>query len=79
LQAVRLGSNISPSSFEITPREMEVLTLLSEGKTNPKIAIELHITENTVKTHVRKIMEKLNAATRAEAVRIAIRKGLLKT
>lgn len=79
MQALRVGSHLSQDPFDLTSREREVLELLSTGRTNPQISQDLHISENTVKTHVRNIMEKLNAATRTEAVRIAALKGLLKT
>jgi DNA-binding CsgD family transcriptional regulator len=54
---------------EMTPRERQVLRLLSAGKTNAQIAAGLYITESTVKTHVRHVMQKLGASNRTDAVR----------
>jgi DNA-binding NarL/FixJ family response regulator len=56
---------------------MEVLVCLSQGMTTAHISSDLFISENTVKTHVRHILEKLEAANRAEAVRKAMQLGLI--
>ena len=56
---------------------MEVLECLAMGKTTAQVSAELFISENTVKTHVRHILEKLAASNRAEAVSKAIQMGLL--
>jgi len=61
----------------LSKREMEVLDCLAQGMTSAQIASDLFITENTVKTHVRHILEKLEAANRAEAVSRAIQLGLI--
>ena len=61
----------------LSSREMEVLDCLAQGKTTIQIARELFISENTVKTHVRHILEKLEASNRAEAVSKAIQMGLI--
>ena len=61
----------------LSSREMEVLACLSQGKTTVQIAAELFISENTVKTHVRHILEKLEASNRAEAVSKAMQMGLI--
>ena len=61
----------------LTAREIEVLKLLGEAKTNSDIADMLFISEHTVKVHVSRILEKLGLSARAEAVRIAIRSGLV--
>lgn len=53
----------------LTAREMEVLTLVAEGKSNRQIATELYISGNTVGVHVSRILTKLDAATRTEAAR----------
>lgn len=63
---------------QLSLREMEVLECLAQGKTSSQIAADLFISENTVKTHVRHILEKLEAANRAEAVSRAIQLGLIK-
>jgi DNA-binding CsgD family transcriptional regulator len=57
---------------------MEVLECLSEGRTPVQIANKLFISDNTVKTHVRHILEKLNASNRVEAVNKAYQFGILK-
>ena len=67
-----------PAEIGLSPREMEVLDCLAQGKTSSEIASDLFITENTVKTHVRHILEKLEAANRAEAVSRAIQLGLIR-
>lgn len=54
---------------EVTPRERQVLRLLSAGKTNAQIAAGLYITEGTVKSHVQHVMQKLGASNRTDAVR----------
>jgi len=56
---------------------MEVLKLVATGRNNREIAKELFITENTVKNHVRNILEKLNLHSRMEAVVYAVREKLL--
>jgi DNA-binding NarL/FixJ family response regulator len=61
----------------MTPREIEVLELLTEGLPNKAIAIRLGISDQTVKFHVSSICGKLGAANRTDAVRRAIRRGLV--
>jgi len=63
----------------LSSREMEVLDCLAQGKTTIQIAGKLFISENTVKTHVRHILEKLEASNRAEAVSKALQMGLIGT
>ncbi len=77
MKVVREGPKETANDFSLTNREMEVLQELAQGKTNPQIATDLHISENTVKTHVRKVMEKVGVSTRAEAVRVAIKAKLI--
>ena len=62
---------------QMTRRERDVLELLGEGLSNRLIARRLGISEHTVKFHVASIYGKLHAATRAEAVRRAFRRGML--
>ncbi|GAB5493197.1 MAG: response regulator transcription factor [Phototrophicaceae bacterium] len=62
---------------DLTQRENEVLQLLAQGLTNKAIALQLGITDHTVKFHVNAIMTKLNAQSRTEAVIIATRAGLI--
>ena len=61
----------------LTPREIEVLELLAEGLPNKAIAERLRISDQTVKFHVSSISGKLNAANRTDAVRKAVRRGLI--
>ncbi len=61
---------------DLTARERDVLNQLAAGRTNREIALELGITENTVKNHVRAILEKLPARSRIEAVVIGVQQGL---
>ncbi len=61
----------------LTHREQEILLLMSEGKTAPQIASELHIESATVKTHLRNLYRKLEVNNSAGCVREAMRRGLL--
>jgi len=61
----------------LTPRETEVLALVAEGLSNKAIAAQLGISDQTVKFHVGSISGKLGAANRTEAVRRAVRRGLI--
>jgi DNA-binding NarL/FixJ family response regulator len=61
----------------ISPRELEVLSLMAAGKRNKEIAGELSIAEDTVKMHVRNILSKLQVSDRTEAVTIALRRGII--
>ncbi|GAC1443879.1 MAG: response regulator transcription factor [Chloroflexota bacterium] len=77
-QSVDLPRNKSSTSVEtLTPREIEVLTLLAEGEGNKQIARRLGISEHTVKFHVGSILSKLGAASRTEAVTSGLRHGLI--
>jgi DNA-binding NarL/FixJ family response regulator len=67
------GATLEP----LTPRETEILRLLSHGLGNKEIAARLHISEHTVKFHVAAVMSKLGAGTRTEAVTIGLRQGLI--
>ena len=61
----------------LTPREIQVLELLAEGLPNKTIAARLGISDQTVKFHVASISGKLGAANRTDAVRRAVRRGLI--
>ncbi|MGI8521727.1 MAG: response regulator [Nocardioides sp.] len=65
------------SSLRLTDRELEVLRLVARGMNNREIAKELFISENTVKNHVRNLLEKLQLHSRMEAVMYAVREKLL--
>ena len=62
---------------DLTPREIEILKLLSKGPTNKEIGRALSISENTVKNHVNSIIEKLEVSDRTEAATTAIQRGLI--
>ena len=61
----------------LTPRQLEVLQLLARGTTTDGIAAHLHLSRETVRNHVRALLERLGAATRLEAVAFARRDGLV--
>jgi two-component system, NarL family, response regulator len=61
----------------LTTREIEVLQLIAEGKSNKEIGAALFISEGTVKTHVNSIHEKLSVSDRTEAVIVALKRGII--
>jgi len=61
----------------ITPRELEILELISKGMSNREIAEQLFVSENTVKTHSSRLFDKLNARRRTQAVQIGKDMGLI--
>ena len=61
-------------SLGITPRELEILELIAQGLSNKEIAARAHVSENTVKTHLSHVFDKLGARRRTQAVQLA--KGL---
>jgi two-component system NarL family response regulator len=62
---------------ELTAREMEVLRAIAVGRSNKEIGVLLDITESTVKVHVSHLLEKLKAGGRAEAISLAVKRGLV--
>lgn len=78
MQRTELGRR-SPEELNgaLTAREIEVLGMLAEGLANKNIAFRLGISEHTVKFHIASIFTKLNASSRAEAVAIGMRQGLI--
>jgi DNA-binding NarL/FixJ family response regulator len=73
--AAQLAEHISDES--LTEREVEVLREIAGGNRNRDIAEKLFITEETVKVHIKHIMEKLGASDRTEAVAIGVRRGII--
>ena len=65
-------------SAGLSPREREVLELLTRGSVNKEIAAALEISENTVKNHLKNIMEKLHLENRVQVVAYALREGLVR-
>lgn len=80
LDATPAGRGARPlasSSEPLTPREAEILGMLADGLANKEIAARLQISAHTVKTHVQSLFAKLGADSRAEAVALGVRKGLI--
>lgn len=77
--AARLVSRMREpaASVTLTARELEVLRLVSRGRSNKQVAVELGIGESTVKTHLLKVFEKLGVGDRTRAVTLAMERGLL--
>lgn len=77
--AAAAGASIANGTpaIRLSPRELEVLRLVAEGYSNTMIANRLHLTDNTVKTHVENLLGRLNARNRAEAVAAASRQNLI--
>ena len=76
----RVDPNLIPapeSPDELTAREIQVLQLVANGATNREIATQLSLTENTVKVHLRNILDKLHLENRNQATAYAFRNGLL--
>jgi DNA-binding NarL/FixJ family response regulator len=68
--------DLQPRLEELTPRELEVLKLLARGRSNAEIASELFISDGTAKTHVARILHKLQLRDRVQAVIFAYESGL---
>lgn len=66
-----------PGGPTLTKRELEVLVGMSNGRSNAQIGQDLFLSEDTVKTHARRLFRKLGAADRAQAVAIGMRRGLI--
>lgn len=79
----RLSSEVAVEVAEhatddaLTPREIDVLRLVAGGNANKAIAVQLSLTEETVKSHVRNILAKLGASDRTHAVAIGVRRGFI--
>jgi DNA-binding NarL/FixJ family response regulator len=68
---------VAPAPDVLTPRERSVLALVADGRTNRQVGAELYISEKTVSVHLSRVMAKLGAGSRTEAVTIAYARGLL--
>jgi two-component system NarL family response regulator len=89
IRRVNLGESYLPARIvhklaeslrkpQLSPREFEVLQCVAAGKSNKEIGVQLFIAEGTVKTHVKKLLEKLNVASRTAAIREAVHRGLVR-
>jgi DNA-binding NarL/FixJ family response regulator len=77
LAGILVRGQLTAPPRTLTQREREVLRLLADGLANEEIGRELHISPETVRTHVRKAMAKLDADTRTQAVATALRQSLI--
>jgi two-component system, NarL family, response regulator LiaR len=69
----------TPAFDELTTRERDVLALIAQGRSNKRIALELGISEKTVKTHVGHVLAKLDVTDRTQAAVLAVQAGLVST
>lgn len=65
--------------YRLTPRQVEILTRVAEGKTNAQIGRVLFMSEDTVKKHLKRVFERLQVADRASAVAVAYDVGMFRT
>jgi DNA-binding NarL/FixJ family response regulator len=72
-----IGDAIAAIEVDLTPRQLEILRLVAQGLRNAEIAKQLTISEQTVKTHVAHLLEKLGVSSRLQAARYAISKKLV--
>jgi DNA-binding NarL/FixJ family response regulator len=77
LIAAPAGADDDPLLEPLTPRELQVLELVADGLPNKAIAAALSVSDETVKFHLAAVFGKLGASNRTDAVRLALRRGLL--
>ena len=77
LRRLALDARAEAERSNLTLREIQILEFLAEGKSNKEIASFLSISDETVKTHLKRLYEKLGASDRAQAVAIALRQNLI--
>ena len=77
MKAGQINQTKESKNFELTPRELEILSLLPSGATANAIGAVLFLTEATIKTHLANIYRKLGATNRAQAVAIGIENNLI--
>jgi DNA-binding NarL/FixJ family response regulator len=70
-------NNQRQSVDPLSARELEIIRLISQGLSNHEISTQLHITENTIKSHIKEIFSKLDVHNRIEAVVVAKKRGIL--
>ena len=75
--AVRENVRTTPPGGQLTERELQVLTGMSQGKSNGQIGRDLYLSEDTIKTHARRLFRKLGVNDRAQAVALGFRRGLV--
>lgn len=73
----RDSTKAGPAQAQLTERELQVLRGMSQGKSNSAIGRELYLSEDTVKTHARRLFRKLGVNDRAQAVALGFRRGLV--
>ncbi len=72
-----MGRMRAPAEEALSAREVQVLTMVSQGASNKEIGHQLHISEATVKTHLIHIFEKLGVSDRTQAVTVALQRGIV--
>ena len=75
--ALKAASATMRSPFNLSEREQQVLTGMSEGKSNHQIGRDLYLSEDTIKTHARRLFRKMSVGDRAHAVAVGFRRGLI--
>jgi DNA-binding NarL/FixJ family response regulator len=76
MQEIKRPPMLPPAEKQLTPREVQVLSFLAQGRSNREISEELSVSIRTVTTHVRNILEKLHLANRTQAALYALEQGI---